>query len=98
MTVTFLRDTSKISYAVCQAAIIGIAIAVNRTDEMYGISASAWLVGVAVFFYTLGLVTSLTAKGIENVRQKKEQLSSTRHKRHRIKIPKNTTLTIEVEP
>lgn len=99
MIVTFLRDTSKISYAVCQAAIIGIAIAVNRTDEMYGISAPEWLVGVAVFFYTLGLLTSLTAKGAENVRKKKEQLSSThRGKRHRIKIPKNTTLTIEVEP
>ena len=99
MTITFLRDTSKIYYAVCQAAIIGVAIAVNRTDDMYGITASAWLIGVAVFFYIIGLFTSLTAKGVENVRQKKEQLANPHHgKRHRLKIPKNTTLTLEVEP
>lgn len=97
MIVTFLRDTSKISYAVCQAAIIGIAIAVNRADEMYGISAPEWLTGVAVFFYTLGLVASLMAKNIEKTREA-IQLRKHRGKRHRIKIPKNTTLTIEVEP
>lgn len=97
MIVTFLRDTSKICYAVCQAAVIGVAIAVNYTDNIYGFEAPKWLSAVGIVFYTAGIIGNLIAKNIEKTREA-IQMSKHRGKRHRLKIPKNTTITIEVEP